>query len=143
MRYLDLQTPLAVPAPVQESQQVEVEEAYRGRGGWVILPATMALYNKKVVDIVTAASTWADHEDTILVCTKDEGGRKRVLFISSYGDRFNDYTIGQTEECFHDQTGASKGMYTVMNVVVLKGGEILKKKNEFGLNVKASLAVFK
>jgi hypothetical protein len=34
-------------------------------------------------------------------------------------------------------------MYTVQNIVTFKDGEIISKANDIGLNVKASLAVFK
>jgi len=114
-------------------------------GDWVILPATMALYNRRTVDIVTAASTWKNHDTTILVCEKDENGKKRFAFVSSSGDAYDDYKkdIGKTFHAVHDQTQASKGMYKLVNVVVLKGGEILKNANDIGLKAKASLCVFK
>lgn len=124
-----------------ESATPELDEAY-GKG-WAILPATMALYNKRVVDIVTAASCWENEETTILVCSKEENGRQRLAFISSSGDATNYYKVGQGSETFHDQTGQSKGYYKIENVVVLKGGQILKKANEVGINAKASLSVFK
>lgn len=131
----------------EESDEIaedqELDEAYRG--DWAILPATMALYGKRVVDIKTAASTWADsnYETSILVCTKKDNGRERVLFVSSSGNAIGSYQIGKTYSTFHDQTGASKGDYTVRNIVVFKNGEIVDKVNDFGLNVKASLSVFK
>jgi hypothetical protein len=104
----------------------------------------MALYNKRTVDIVTAASTWKDHDDTILVCTKPDE-KDRVTFISSSGDGFDHYKkdIGKSFHAIHDQTMKSKGMYKIVNVVVLKGGEIKKKANDIGLDKKASLCVFK
>ncbi len=144
MRYTDLFEAFS-PTQVEDQQVVDesqVDEAY-GRG-WAILPATVALYNKKVVDIVTAASEWADGDETILVCSKTENdGRARLLFIASSGDCFDQYQVGQGSETYHDQTGASKGYYKIENVVVLNGGQIIKKKNEIGLNKKCSLAVFK
>ncbi len=115
---------------------------YRMGRGWFILPATVALYGKKVVDIKTAASEWAPHEETILVCSKDENGRQRTLFLASSGPGTG-FKVGETRECFHDQTHASKGMYTVQNIVTFKDGEIISKANDISLNVKASLAVFK
>lgn len=42
-----------------------VAERYSARD-WVILPATMALYNRRTVDIITAASEWKGNT-TILV----------------------------------------------------------------------------
>lgn len=136
--------------PVSESVFTEDEdhanslsEAY-GRG-WAILPATVALYNKKVVDITTAASEWASdkYPTSILVCHKNENGRDRMLFLSSSGDCRNQYKVGQSSETYHDQTGASKGVYTVLNIVVFQSGEMIYKANEQGLNKKASVAVFK
>jgi hypothetical protein len=136
--------------PVSESVFTEDEdhanslsEAY-GRG-WAILPATVALYNKKVVDITTAASEWASdkYPTSILVCHKNENGRDRMLFLSSSGDCRNQYKVGQSSETYHDQTGASKGIYTVLNIVVFQSGEMIYKANEEGLNKKASVAVFK
>jgi hypothetical protein len=136
--------------PVDESVFEEDEdhanslsEAY-GRG-WAILPATVALYNKKVVDITTAASEWASdkYPTSILVCHKNENGRDRMLFLSSSGDCRNQYKVGQSSETYHDQTGASKGIYTVLNIVVFQSGEMIYKANEEGLNKKASVAVFK
>lgn len=115
------------------------------RGDWAILPATMSLYNKRVVDIVTAASEWKDSEDTILICTKREGTKTRFCFISSSGDELAHWEkeIGKTFSAYHDQTGASKGEYKLVNVAVLKSDKILKSANETGLNAKASLSVFK
>lgn len=114
-------------------------------GDWTILPATMALYNKRTVDLVTAASEWKNHATTILICTKHDGGKERICFVSSSGDQFDHYEklIGRSFEAMHDQTMQSKGMYKLVNVTVLKNGEILKKANETGLKVKASLSVFK
>lgn len=113
-------------------------------GDWVILPATMALYNKRVVDIITAASTW--DSATILICVKrEDGGKERFCFVSSASDGFDHYKkdIGRSFETIHDQTGKSKGMYKLVNVAYIKKGEIVKKANEIGLKAKASLSVFK
>ena len=120
----------------------------RMRADWVILPATMALYNKRTVNIVDAASEWKEQETTILVCTKGRGnGTDRYAFVSSSGDAFDQYKgkIGHVFSASHDQTGASKGDYRLKNVVVLKDGEIKKKVNDEGTDpkVKASLSVFK
>lgn len=110
---------------------------------WVILPATMALYNRRTVDIITAASTWQPDATTILICTKP--GEKRFLFVSSAHDSFDHYKkeIGKTFHAVHDQSGASKGMYKLINVAVIKDGKIVKNANEEGLKAKASLSVFK
>lgn len=126
-----------------EDHEGSLEEAY-GRG-WAILPATVALYGKKVVDIKTAASEWASDTSatTILVCHKNENGRDRMLFLASSGDCRSQYKVGQSSETFHDQTGASKGVYTILNIVVFQGGEPIYKANEQGMTGKASVAVFK
>ena len=110
---------------------------------WHILPATMALYNRRTVDIVTAASTWAPDATTILICKKH--GENRFLFVSSSGDAYAHYDkdIGQSFHAVHDQTQASKGMYKLINVAVVKDGKIVKHANEEGLKAKASLSVFK
>ena len=92
----------------------------------------------------SAASEWKGHDETILVCEKPDE-KNRLTFIASSGDGFEHYKkdIGKSFHAIHDQTMKSKGMYKVVNVVVLKDGEIKKKANEIGLNKKASLAVFK
>jgi hypothetical protein len=117
-----------------------INEGYKG--DWAILPATMELYNKRTVDIITAASTW--DEATILVCENEQG---RICFVSSAGGKssFDHHKdeIGKSFSTHHDQTGASKGMYKVLNVVWVKGKEIVNKVNETGIKGKASLAVFK
>lgn len=118
-------------------QQANLSETY-GRG-WAILPATMALYNKRTVDIITAASTWDDC--VIYVCSKEENGKDRILFLASSGDL--GIKVGTSSETYHDQTGASKGNYTVMNIVHIVDGQIVSKSNNIGLDKKASLAVFK
>jgi hypothetical protein len=114
-----------------------------GRADWVILPATMSLYGKRVVDIITAASTW--DEETILVCEKQENdGRVRLAFVgTSGGPEGYSSKIGQSFSAQHDQTGQSKGMYKLVNVVHVVKGEIVSKVNEIGINKKASFAVFK
>lgn len=118
-------------------QQSALNEVY-GRG-WAILPATMALYDKRTVDIITAASTWDDC--VIYVCSKEENGKDRILFLASSGDL--GFKVGTSSETYHDQTGASKGVYTVMNIVHIVDGKIVSKSNNIGLDKKASLAVFK
>jgi len=109
-------------------------------GDWSILPATMELYNRRTVDIITAASTW--DEATILVCKNEDG---RICFVSSAGNAMSHYEkdIGKSFSTHHDQTGASKGRYTVLNVVYVKGDKIVDKANDVGIDKKASLAVFK
>lgn len=116
----------------------QLDERRYGNRGWVILPATMSLYNRRTVDIITAASTW--DSSTIYVCTK--AGESRLLFVASSG-RFNGCPVGSSHEVYHDQTQAFKGVYTIVNIVEIKDGEIVAKENEIGLNAKASLSVFK
>lgn len=110
------------------------------RGDWAILPATMTLYGKRTVGIIEAASTW--DKCSIFVCQKD--GESRLLFVSGSGE-YEGYgiNIGQSYSTYHDQTGASKGLYTVLNMVYIVNGEIVKKENDIGLDKKASLSVFK
>lgn len=121
---------------------LEINERYN-HADWHILPATMALYNRRTVDIITAASTWAPDATTILICKKN--GESRVLFVSSAGDGFDHYKkdIGKSYHAVHDQSGADKGMYKVLNVAVIKDGKIEKSVNDEGLKAKASLSVFK
>lgn len=121
---------------------LELSEHYR-QHDWTILPATMTLYNKRTVDIITAASEWAPRPTTILICIKL--GEKRFLFVSSSGDAFNHYKddIGKMFHTVHDQTQASKGMYKLVNVAVIKDSKIEKSVNDTGLDAKASLSVFK
>lgn len=121
----------------ESATPAELSEAF-GRG-WAILPATMALYGKRTVDIKTAASTWDD--TWIYVCGKDEGDRSRILFLASSGDL--GYKVGHSNETYHDQTGNSKGEYTILNIVHIVDGEIVSSQNDIGLTGKASLAVFK
>ena len=115
------------------------------RGDWTILPATMALYNKRTVDVVTAGSEWAPRPTTILICTKYEGDKERFCFVSSAGNAYDHYEkdIGRSFEAMHDQTMKSKGMYKLVNIVLLKDGKVEKSANDTGLKVKASLSVFK
>ena len=112
------------------------------KGDWAILPATMDLYGKRTVDIVTAASSW---EDTVILVCKNE--KDRTCFVSSAGgmSSYKHYKddIGKTFLAYHDQTGGSKGYYTVKNVVRIKDGEIKDQVNDAGIKEKASLAVFK
>ena len=114
-------------------------------GDWVILPATMALYNKRTVDLIGAAAEWQPRATTILICTKHENNKDRFCFVSSSGDQFDHYEkmIGHSFEAIHDQTGKSKGVYKLVNVTVIKDSEVVKKANVTGLKVKASLSVFK
>lgn len=104
--------------------------------GWYILPATMELYNRRTVDIIKAASEWGDA--VIYVCKNDQN---RTCFVSSSGDL--GYKVGSRHRAYHDQTRASKGTYEIINIVTIKNGEIVDKKNDLGINEKASLAVFK
>lgn len=110
------------------------------KGDWAILPATMTLYDKRTVDIIRAASEWT--ECTILVCHNEDD---RICFVSSAGDAYKYYAgdVGKSYSTHHDQTGVSKGRYTIKNVVHFFDGEIKNKVNEVGLKEKASLSVFK
>jgi hypothetical protein len=121
---------------------LQISERYSPHD-WTILPATMALYNRRTVDIITAASTWAPRPTTILICKK--AGESRVLFVSSSGDAYDHYVkdIGKSFHAVHDQTQASKGMYKLLNVAVIKDSKIEKSANDEGLKAKASLSVFK
>lgn len=120
----------------------ELDEASweRMSRGWIILPATMNLYGKRTVTLDEAISEWGS--GTIYICTKEENGKDRILFVASAGDGVG-AQVGQTYEAFHDQTHASKGFYTVMNIVKYEDNEMVSKANNFGLNAKASLSVFK
>lgn len=102
---------------------------------WAILPATMELYGRRTIDIKGAVGEWGD--GTILVCKNEQD---RICFLYTSGDG---YPVGTKHKTHHDQTGASKGVYTVLNNVTFDKNEIVKKDNDVGLNVKASLAVFK
>jgi hypothetical protein len=129
-----------VPKELLESR---IDEAMNG---WAILPATMALYDRRTVDIITAASEWSPGPETILVCSKEERtGKRRMLFIASSGDAYSHYVnnIGKEFDTYHDQTGASKGRYRIDNVVVIKDDRVDKHANEIGMKEKASLSVFK
>lgn len=112
------------------------------KGDWAILPATMELYGKRTVDIIKAASEW--DKCVILVCKNEDG---RVCFVSSAGGEaaYKSYKsyVGKSYSTHHDQTGASKGQYSVINVVYIKDGEIEDSVNKEGLDKKASLSVFK
>jgi hypothetical protein len=129
------------PNSVNDNEK-ELDEANWDRmsRGWIILPATMALYGKRVVTLQEAVSEWGD--GTIYICAKDENGRQRILFVYSSGQEGDD-KVGKTYEAFHDQTHASKGFYTVLNVAHFENNELVRSVNNIGLNVKASLAVFK
>ncbi len=108
---------------------------------WAILPATMALYNKRTVNLIDAAGAWV-RGATILICKNEQG---RTCFVSSTGTDIKSYAdyVGKSYPTHHDQTGSSKGIYKVVNVVVVQGDEITDKVNDVGLKEKASLSVFK
>ena len=109
-------------------------------GDWAILPCTMDLYGKRKVDIIEAASTW--DKCSVFICQKP--GEKRFLFVVGSGDyRGYGIELGRSYSAYHDQTGASKGMYTVVNMVRIVNGEIVEKENDIGINEKASVSVFK
>lgn len=120
-----------------------LDEARYGRysHAYAILPATMALYGKRVVTPDEAISTWG--EGTLYICTKMErDGRERILFVASAGGGVG-LKVGDLMDTVHDQTGASKGTYEIKNIVTYENGERVKTENDFGLNVKGSLSVFK
>jgi hypothetical protein len=127
---------------VSKVQPDELDEARRDFD-WYIIPATMTLYQARVVDIYKAISEWG--KGTIYVCSKVEskagGDKERMLFVASSGTPY--YKLGQEYHAGHDQTGASKGYYKVINRVYFENNEIVSKDNDIGLNNKASVAVFK
>lgn len=140
MRYFELFESISEDELDEEQLDEYGNKMSRMSGGWVILPATMALYGKRAVTLDEAVAEWGT--GSIYICTKEENGKNRVLFVFTSGQApFS--AVTSTHEAFHDQTGASKGFYTVMNVVHYQNGERTGSANQFGLNVKASLAVFK
>lgn len=107
---------------------------------WAILPASMALWNKRRVTIADCATEW--DSGTLLVCRNDQG---RICFIhgaqGDYGVK-----VGDRHLTHHDQTLASKGMYEIVNIVHWKKASDkidIKSVLPYDINTKASLAVFK
>lgn len=146
MRYTDLIEGDDAVLNVSNEQEVAgmIDEGIKG--DWAILPATMELYGKRVVDVYAAASEWEPGPTTILICSKvEKDGRRRYCFVASCGDSFDYFSkdVGKEFSTYHDQTLASKGFYRIENVVVIQNGEMVKCDSLEGVHVKASLAVFK
>lgn len=112
----------------------------RLKHSWAILPATMELWGKRKITIEECASIWND--GTVLVCTNEQG---RICFIHGASGDYG-VKIGESHLCHHDQTGVSKGYYTIVNIVhwVKKGDAVLMNaERTYNRLTKASLAVFK
>lgn len=112
----------------------------RRERSWAILPATMTLWDKKKITVMECASVWDD--GTVLVCRNDQN---RICFIhgcqGDYGVK-----IGDRNDCHHDQTGANKGSYLIVNILNWKkvGNDVvIESVLPFDRQTKASLAVFK
>lgn len=108
---------------------------------WAILPATMCLWGKRKISVPECASVWND--GTVLVCSQGLKGSLKFIHGSQgdYGVK-----IGDIHECHHDQTGASKGLYRIENILHWKkvGDEVvIESVLPHDRNMKASLAVFK
>jgi len=106
---------------------------------WAILPATMELWNKRKITVAECASVWND--GTVLVCKK-EG---RLAFIHGASGDYG-VKIGDVHMCHHDQTGAFKGDYEILNILHWKkvdGKVVITSQLPFDESTKASLAVFK
>lgn len=107
---------------------------------WAILPATMDLFAKRKITVDDLATEW--NSGTVLVCTNEDG---RICFIAG-GQGDYGVKIGERHHCHHDQTGVSKGRYTIVNILNYhKDGDavVIESVLPYDRSIKASLAVFK
>lgn len=108
---------------------------------WAILPATMELWGKRKITVAECAKEW--DKGTVLVCTT--GLNDSIKFIhGSQGDY--GVNIGEIHRCHHDQTGADKGFYRIVNILqwsVIDGNVVITSEVPFDPKTKASLSVFK
>lgn len=108
---------------------------------WAILPATMALWNKRKITVAECGSVW--NEGTVLVCHNPEG---RICFIHGSAGDYG-VKIGERHRCHHDQTGVDKGLYQIINILQWTkdstGNVVITSELPYDPNTKASLAVFK
>lgn len=112
---------------------------------WSVYPSTKNLYNKRTVGLIESVSHWG--EGVVVIVEKysrtSKSGIQTEFFVSHGGFEHFSTMVGKGKAAHHDQTGATKGYYTVINVVEIKSGEIIKKVNDSGLDLKASMSVFK
>lgn len=113
----------------------------RFHNSWAILPATMCLWNKRKITVAECASVWKD--GTVLVCKKDD--RAGFSFIHGCSGDYG-VKIGDFHRAHHDQTGADKGFYQIVNILhwkLVDGKVVIEAQVPFDESTKASLAVFK
>lgn len=111
------------------------------KGSWAILPATMSLWNKRKITVAECGEIWDD--GTVLVCKKERNGQ--ICFIHGASGDYG-VKIGDVHMCHHDQTGAFKGDYIIVNILNWKkvdGKVVITSQVPFDESTKASLAVFK
>ena len=113
----------------------------RRDNSWAILPATMELWGRRKITVAELPQVWEN--GTVFVCRNEDG---RICFIHSCGTGYG-LEVGESLQCYHDQTGTSKGFYKIANILRWKKTnnefELLSADLPFDLNTKASLAVFK
>lgn len=115
------------------------------RNSWAVYPSTKNLYCKRTVGLVEAVSHWG--EGVVVIVEKfsrtSKSGVQTEFFVSHGGyDAFAD-KVGKAWNAHHDQTGAHKGRYDIMNVIEIHGKVITKQVNAYGLELKAAMSVFK
>lgn len=112
------------------------------RGTTALLPATMALHDKKKVSIAEIGAgnhfNGQRYKTTVQIAHLD-GDPKKVRFItgSGHGGYESKY------DAHHDQTGARLGRMHVVNTVHLDGHEIVHHDNTLHLGDKAPRLVYK
>jgi hypothetical protein len=111
--------------------------------GWAILPAAQCLFGKTKVTLAEIAKEWSN--GTVAVMRKPNG---QLHFIAGGSGSYG--RIGGTYECYHDQTGAQFGTWTMVNEVnYRRDGEdiaftpVLPFDSTLNGTTKAAMAVFK
>jgi hypothetical protein len=105
----------------------------------------MELWNKRKITIAECGSVW--DSGTVLVCKKGDAwdGKRQLAFIHGASGDYG-VKVGDVRMCHHDQTGAFKGEYEIINIVHWKKVDdkvVLESVLPYDANTKASLAVFK
>jgi hypothetical protein len=105
-----------------------------------LLPATQCLFNARAINLGRLNEVW--NSNCVYVIRNCD--TEKLVFASSSGRLWDPkFVVGSQHFVHHDQTGASRGVFRIENIIDMQSGEIVKAENNVGVAEKAPLWVFK
>jgi hypothetical protein len=109
---------------------------------WSLLPCTEIQFDADAVPLSRINEVW--NPATVYICEcLETDGTETIVFAVSCGRLISNPQVGDGYEVSHYDTDRTIGTFTVLNVVDLRGGKIIKTANNKNLSDLGSVMVFK